>query len=694
MSQVRVSLAGVPLALRPGDTIAWSLTCGVHPFQSEFVLDRGQAEKILAAAGARGGPVALEFWHGEEHVKIEDLWILRSGPGDDPVNTLALLVSDNRWKWAGFAIVRTYNERRRSGEVRYVDGEVTPLQVRRRVPDVDYRRATLKDNGNDMWTPAAALEDVLGDVVGGDFAGFAWGALPTPALQDPLQDVFLRDQAPEALQRLLGAMPGTDLAPTLDGGVTTVNELDGSEVRAAESAGKILAGSGSWGVPDTGALIPNEVSVLVEQASEIRFDYEEGLASTPRESAGRENPILQNVAPVTDATLAVDGVTASAGEYRTIGQLLDAYEELADYPISVGVLDRTRLLRWTLSGMAGLLRIYVSGDPPGATDLKWARRLMALQDHFRRTFRILPQWRDKIGSLKASRVALVDAETGTLQRAPVYFDHVIRPTFLGLARADKQALGWSVTSWAADLANATVAPAEVEIVDEDLGIFRVEARPDLLGFGADIAMGTMSQIPDASAGSTYCLWNQVSLDNSWKLSVVLTVTQAVPCNRQRMRAEVVKLEEALKLLPASAIPPVKGRGEYVEVLCGDVTARYAWLDAERDAILNAFWSGSPPPEKLLTNYEEVRDAAVAQAARVIAPLLPRGRGRFKVSLNGKVVPTGNLKTVTHGVTWGGPGRDAVAWTELDMPGSTVSPSLLSLMPERTRRVLARLATVE
>ena len=686
------AIAGVDLCLRGGDTCLWALTAGVGPFQREVVLGRATAEKILERAGPRGGPVDVEIVWANDSVKVSGVWVLRNGPGDDPRNTLSLLLSDGRVWWPRRPVVREYNVRRRSGDMRLLDGEVTPLQVRRRVADVDYVRATLRDQKT-LWTAAQALVDVMSVVEPGGF-------VPGPVLlQDVVLDTRIRLPGPEALSVVLGLLPGTLPAPTLGGRFTSVNELDGSEVAAATALGDPT--SGSWGVPNTSAMIPKRGKVYFDREWEIRVDAEESgsLVTRPAVRPGREEPLAENVARVTDPTLTVNGESVQAGTWiPLLTRLLPALQAKNDAPPAAnGALDAARLRRHHLAGMSGLLRLFMAGNPPGAVDQLWARRLSEIQGSYRRVFRILPQWMDKVASVRATRVAVADPETGTRARADAFFDHTVKPSNLGLAAeaGGRHDLHWSVTSWAANLRDAKVAPAEVEILDEQLGVFRVDPVPDEFGFGAVVAPGTLVdpvRADPSSGAKTKLLWNQTSLADPWQLSVVLSMTQASPADRSRMHAEEVSLEQALALLPGAMAP--RANGPDYDLLCGDVTVKSAWRDEDRAQILEAFWTGKAQPLGLVVNLETVKAAAVAQLARAVAPLLPRGRGEFRVGLRGGVAPTGNLKVVTYGISVGQGGAGAVAWVQATMPGTTSSPSLMSLLPERVRRSLARVATIE
>ena len=721
MSQASCTLAGVSLQARQGEAHGWSLVAGVQPFVREFLVSASIADAIYARAlkvtypGAAGdnprttrprgtptwprGPVELVLAGGPgEPVTIKGLYVIARGPGDDPLNTESLLVADARWLWRTRVVVTRYNVARPTAERRWLDGELTPPEVARTEADLAFERATLKDLAR-PWTAREVLEDVLAYVAG--HGGARVGVTP---LQDVVQGLELFDQGDAAVQRALALVPG--ILPWVDaeGIVRTLSLYDGTEVAAFTRAQQGLTPgvlSGSWGVPDRSLALPPAVQVGFEREHEVRFDYSETSSSATRvrQQPGREEPTLELVVPQPDVTLALsDGKAVAMGTYlRFYDEWLPAVSALADYPATVGALTQDVILRWFLAGMSQPHLVY-SADVPGAASLLWSRRLSAVSQHWRQTFRLLPQWVDKIRSVEARRASIVSTETGARARSEAFCDYVVKPTFRGMAPKGQQELGRTVTGYAAQIKDCRPAPFLVDVVDPRVGLIRLTPRTDLVGLGEQVVPGSCSSFPSASAATNTALWHQVTLDAAWNLSVVLTVIPSVPNDTRRLWWETVTLADAVKALSgagasADRVTRVRGKpgnshkalGPVRYVLSGDTTARFAWRDEDATAIKESIWTGAPPPRDLLVNPTDVRDVAVAQAARVVAPLLPRGVGRVVVSLDKDALPTGNLLSVTHEV------RGALATTTLQAPAPGAdTPSVWSLLPERTRRIVARL----
>lgn len=701
-----VALGGVPLSLDLGEEHGWTITSGVQPFQAAFDLTRSRAEAIfergkVQLASADGttrtrdrppavGPLSFELRvPGKAPLEVRGLYVVATQPGAT-INRLGLLIVDQRWLWKRILLVRDYNRRRRAPEFRVLQGDVTPLQVAARAPDYYYARASLKD-GTRPWTAKEILEDVLEELCGP--GGYVFDDEPT--IQDTVEGLELKGEGDAELQRVLGYLPGMQVYPGPDGRIHVYNTLKNGEIAAATNAGVALWGTGNWVVVDRSLIRPARVHVYFGREIEVRYDYLEDEQGNLRSiTPGREPRDLENVLPSPDASLTLtSGRVVAMGTWITVQEALDAWAALPDYPDHAGPLDQARIRRFYMAGLTFLHHLFTMQVGTSEINQVWARRINALKEHWRRTFRVLPQWRDKVRSFRAYRVAIVDQENGTRARAEAYFDHVVKLGARGLtkfARGDD--LGWNTESWAEDLADAKVAPAEVQVVDEDNGIIHISPRLDLGGLATAIAPGTVEadEIPKANAGEATTLWTKVSLDDSWKLSLVVTCVQDVPNDLGRLHRETVTAEEAMALLPGAPAPGVCRGPDFETMVSEQVeTARWAWVDDQETALEEAFFDGKAPPLELMINPEIVRSLAKAQAARVMALSLDRGEGSFAVSLNPAVVPTGSLQQVTHKVSRPDE-RKVLTTTTLVMPPIVVQPSLSSLLPESHRRVVRRL----
>lgn len=696
-----VTLGGVELSLEVGQVHSWALTSGTQPHQAIFevtaararqILERGQAQFQSAGTGTRPrnqpapvGPLTLEIRApGRDPVVIQGLYVQASQPGGS-INTAAVLVADRRWLFRRVLIRRDYNIRRRTGEFRVLEGEVRPLQVATRAADVAYRPATLK--GDKPWKAREILEDVLTELCGQG----GWVIDEDLPFADTVEGLVLKDPGDEALQRVLGFLPGAAVYAGLDGRLHVYNALRNGEIAVATAAGRPLWNTGNWAVVDRSFLRPQRVHVYFGRELEVRYDYSDDNANATR-VRGREPRHLENVLPSPDATLTLaNGRVVALGTWITVDQALAAWRALEDFPPELTEhLSQAGIRRFYMAGLSFLHHLFSHQVGTSELNAVWAKRINALQDHWRRTFRLLPAWRDKIATLRAYRCAVVDEETGTRAAAQAYFDHVVKLGARGLTKFAKgNDLGWNTTSWAANLAEGKVAPADVEVLDEDNGIIRITPRLDLGGLAVAVAPGTVDVIPKATAGETTTLWAQCSLAASWDLAVVVTCSQAVPNDLGQMHRETVAARDAYALLPGVVEGVHRAPDADTLVSEGIETARWGWVDDQATALEETFFDGKPPPPALMVNPATVRALAQAQAARVHAALLDRGEGSFAVPLKAGVVPTGSLSQVIYKVARPDE-KSVVTTTTLVMPPIVVSPSITSLLPESVRRVVQKL----
>ena len=702
-TSMSATLGGIALNVPRGARIGWTMRTGTRPESRIFVSTSSRAQDILARAqtqfksdqrdrmrtsGVSKGPLTLEIKApGFRTLVYRGLFVISTQPGDS-VRTLGLLVADRRFFWNRVWVERRYNIRRRTGERRLLEGEVTPLEVATNTADFGFERATL--NEGVKWSAFEVLEDVLTELCGRD--GFkiqpgVFGSL----LANDINDLTISDSGENALSRALAHLPGLAVFMDTDGKATVINTLDGSELQAVKAAGAPIEGSGTWEKVDRRLARPRLVHTGLQRESELRVDFEEGRRATV--VPGEEPLDMVNVIPVPEITLKLtNGNTVAQGTWVQIDDYLDAIALLNDFPPGkLGKLTQALIRKHYLSGFAILYNIYVAIE--GTANPVWARRLSAIKEHWRRTYRFRPQWRDKIRTLRAYRVAIMDQETGTRGRAEAFHDYIVKPSEKTLAKLKGQNfdMGYQVQGHADNLKNAKRAPTEVQVIDNDNLIIRITPRVDSWGVTAAIAPGNIQgSFPKTTAGDARILWNDpnTGLSPNFKLSIVLTATQAVPNSTDALHFEKVGPSEAADRLPSiPTIGPSSGPDWYTKIRAGRETARFAWRDEDSAAIKDAFFKGLAPPQSLMINPDRVRDLAAARAAQIYALLLDRVEGSFSVSILATAKPTGSLAQVTHEVV--SSGDDWVAATRFDLPPITVPPDIWALLPESTRAVLQK-----
>ena len=709
MAEIKqVSIGGIDIALRPSDTLQWALSAGVKPFQSTIITTTARARAIMTRAKTQlrsldttrtrktfkdSGPLVLRVSEpGRKPLVVTNLYAIQFQVLDE--NRAGVTLVDRRWLWSREHIVRDYNVRRTSGDFRLVGSKMAKIQVKDSLPDFIYRRMTLKEGV--PYTAKDVLEDLLTQLVGK--SGFRIG---TFSIFRDIVDLSIDDSGTAAMQRVLGYIPGAQIFVDLDGKVVVYNSLDGSEGAMIARAGPPIPGSGLVQLVDKSPIRPKNVISLFDLEPEIRFNYTELDSSTTRTTPvpGKEARTLQNVIPVTDPTLTLNGKTVARNTWLPIEDWLSAVEGLADYPggasgksaaKTLGALNQTLIRKHYLSGFQHLRNKYVLSQL-GLPDPLWSLRLDAVQTYWRGAFRVLPQWMDKIFSIVAVRASILDQENGTRGKAEAYFDYTVRPSHRTLAKksTDKDDAGWTIPGYKDDLSatDARPGPADVVVLDPSQGIFQLVYRVDPWGDGVKIAPGGLvGPVPTEGAGFNALVWNstKVKLKASWKMAVVLTVRLATPNNQSRLHAESVSLAQALKLIPGRKNSgAARGPDWKIRVHPGIQTARAGWLDSRATDIEAAVFSDKAFPKDLLVNRDHLRSIAEANAARVQALMMDRHEGKQTVSLNANVKPTGSLAQVTHVIS------GSRSFTHLSLPAITTPPDIYALLPDSTRKHLQR-----
>lgn len=729
-----VSLGGVKLSLRQGESHSWTIRAGTKPVQRTFVMSTHRAELVLkrartqfrslGAAGASNvrqvegkvGPLVLEMHPpGYRPLIVKGLYVVSAAPVDE--NRTGVVVVDRRWLWARMHVLRDYNLRRFAGNFRLVGNALSPIQVKDTQPDFIFRRVTL--NNGIPWTAKEVLKDVLTQLVGP--GQFRIGRL---TLFRDIHDMTIDDMGTSAMMRVLAYLPGAQIFVDVNGKVIVYNSLGGAEGSQLNLAGPPHRGptgdAKEVRLVDLSLVRPRKVISLFTIEPEIRFDYTErdtsGAAAAVtrgREAPLREPRVLENVIPVVDpgervlggalTLFIVNGKSVARNTWLPINDWLEAINDIGDFPggpkgrkvakASLGPLSQRLIRKHYLSGFQWLRASYVLADL-GLADPIWQLRLDAVQQYWRSAFRLLPQWRDKIKSIKAIRASIVDQENGTRGKAEAFFDYTSRPSRRNFARTSKNnpAASWTSPGFPngfGDISKAAPGPADVVILEAESGTFQLVYRVDPWGDNTLIAPGRLAPgaAPVQSTGDAFLAWNstKVVLEQAWQMSVILTVELAAPNNQSRLHAHEVTISRALALLPSGGIKSRKALGPdwVMRVGSGIQTARFAWLDASAGAIEEAVFTNKPFPRELLLNRSHIKAIAEANAARVQALLMDRHQGEQIVSFNPRLRPAGSLAQVNHVVMMD------QAVTHMILPAIAIAPDLLALLPDSTRKLLQR-----
>jgi len=428
-----------------------------------------------------------------------------------------------------------------------------------------------------------------------------------------LQNVTLRDQGDVALSRLLSYIPGADIYINADGKAVVYDATDLDQV---ENYFRTLPPS-TWSGDraawiDRKAIRPSKVVVHYQREVETVFEFDDDLGGTSA-SPSRDAPFVENVIPTVDPETTIEeydpvadqvvGKVVPPGTWVRFDKWLSAMDD--DRP--------SGSLPWTFETIK---RHWLKGDLDGVLgargldfdeDANVSMRVQALKQHFRQTFRINRRYMERVRDLRAVRVALLDPVTGARAPAAAWGQACVIPTTKGkymAARKDTNKAGvfrnvdYIAPSKVGDtnLIDTAPGPARVNIVDKDIGVFRIEwlASPygDVESFvpchlvGASgspmVITRDLSQQDGAPTGAGMVVeggTNGIFLRDTVELKAMLTIVPAAPNNERQFHRVEVEAGD-VKDLFTSEFRIQAGKGPTLEVFTppGEATARFAWKD--------------------------------------------------------------------------------------------------------------------
>jgi len=721
----RATLNGLP-CLDSGP-VRWPLRPGVEPVTAQFDMTPDDAEGVLGAP-----EVMLNVTGPRESFSVHRLSVLSEVSSGNPA-IRTVMVTDQRWWWRYRYIRRGYNIRRLIGVRRLKDPQTLEIQP---VPDdVTFAPWSLypPDDGQRKWLAGEVLRDVLAHVLPSgrsvpDTSGFD---------EIPIEDLKIDDSGDGAVRRVLDFLVGAAITVGLDGEARLYSRLSGRE---AELAGRIpdeIEDGGHLRMVSRRFLRPSKITVLFTREHELRFDFEETASKTSTAGLPAGERVMDNVLPVSDFELELSsGKTVAQGTWITFVQALNAW---GDVPI-LGALDLPKIQEamvpfidlWSGVRLAGML------VPPDEY-ADWAGRIGAIQQHYRQTFRIRRQWMDRIRSLRAYRVALLDVETGTRGPAVAYTNFAYLSSNRSLWADFAAGVGLNyATNIRRYPVNGVIgrrdapAPCRVSIVDGDEGVIRLDFLGDAFGVHTQ-AFPSMIELQGSTLGADgypkdhphadlkrarfgeSVAFNAIArgskrpkLTGSHKAAVILTAIAGSPNTNDQLFGVEIRPDEVAAILPPGNRAGISDRdclGPPMEIRIAPSieTARIPWLDNQSEVIETAFGvRPGPKPDlsDLVLNLEgasgpeiggaSLRSVAIAAAARVYGSMADRLEGAATFDLAPNIGLDGWIQEVSHELTVNGE-----TFTLVTLPqGETAPVSLFALMDNGTRATLLKLASPE
>ncbi len=739
-----VRIGDVPIAANTGGV--WKFTTGVTPYQTVFQFHVSQKERIDAMLGRF---VAMDIQNTRNLVSIRDVTILYEVPTDS-IHRVAYVVADKRWKWKYKLIARDYNMTRKSGDRSIISGRAVQVPAESvNVRDkYDFKEYSLNDG--QKWTPREIIEDIMEQLEGDEGTQTVQAGTATFELKDfivesfsitrnddeglPVQNLTIRDNGDAALNRAIGLIPGVSVWVNQNGKTIV---FDGSNIDAADQRFKELlphTKDGDDGVfVDRKAVRPSKVAVYFQREVECLFDYSDDFSggSTTQEITFKDQPYLDNVIKVPDVGTRItdyDPLTGGTVERTVaIGTWMVFKDALAAWD-----KDRPQgSLPWTFDTIK---KHWLKGDLEGALgargldlddDANIANRVAAIKQHFRQTFRVNQRYMQRIRTLQAVRVAVLDPVTGMRAPSTVWGQGCVVPNskgkmIAGRRDAAKALVYRNIDNYPYDknVKDVSPGPRSVRIVDRDQGVFRLDwifppsgtvesYVPCHLISGSDIFspkvprrdLGLQDDQPMGPSMKLEGGTNGIFLRPTLKLKVMLTLSPASPNSKAQMERIEIEPSEAQGIF-TSDYHIENGSGPTLELFIPptESTARWGWLDDEEATAAvqtllglkeesegQAGEDDDPMQGLEFVNEErEVKPLARAAAAQALVAWADGRQGRVTTDFGKSFILNGNMKGAAIAIAGHPSGKLANVY---DFPGQAPPISRYALLPESTRQLV-------
>lgn len=729
-----ITFGGVKLAAT--GALGWRFTTGTRPNVATFQCYRLDWDANLRQKIGQEFELVIQDSRGQE-VRIKRLTLLHEVPSSGP-NLRSFAVADLRWRWQYPLICRDYNVPKKTGDRTAVEN--TPFPGFVTIDQYDYKGYSL-DGGDTVWTAEAALRDVL-EQLRDEGETFAYSIDSFPIIEQSgvardfvLQNAVLRDQGDVALARLMAYIPGATLWVDAEG---TVRIIDGADLSDAEAYFRSLPGA-TWDgeravMVERKAIRPPRVVVHYQREVEVLLEYSDDYGGTVSQPSF-SRPYIENVIQTVDDSTTVSEYdpilkqtitkTVPPGTWVNFRSWLSAMDD--DRPANSGP--------WTFDTIK---KHWVAGDLDGALgaggldyddSANVSMRVQAIKQHFRQSFRINRRLMDRTRNLENVSAQLLDAYTGARAPSRVWGQATIIPSTKGkmvIGRKDPaRAFVYRAVDYYAPTQGAfsgrTIeaphGPTRVNIVDRDLGIFRLDwvlspygteqaFIPSLMqdeDGDYNVPQLNLEKQDDEPMGAGFKIesgTNSIFLADSMQYRVLLTFTPGAPNNKLQFHRETVEAGDVDAFTAGDwRIGSGEGPELHVFVTPSEATARFAWQDDttaaatvgslfgidEDDPVL-AGYAGDELPGYVLTNQErELRSHSRAVAAEAYAAFADSIQGRVATVIpdNG-VRLSGNMSGATVAAA-AAPSGKVMAMHEF--PGIQKPISRLALMDEGARQVV-------
>lgn len=676
--------------------VGWRFVTGVEPNVQAFEMEAKEAAKLLDS----GGEVTLVI-QDQATERIEKLFVIGEGPSSAPYSR-TVLVADLRWKWSRAHVYGRYNIRRRTGTKTLLNEGL--VELAQTADDFQFHPASIK-GGLTKFTPVEVVSDVLNQLCA---PGKFEYTVETNTDKLEVNDLEIDDPGPDGMAIALRHLPGSSLWVDKTGRVIIQNAVALRESGVLASTGDEVMGGGHVSKVSYKYTRPSQINIYFTREQEIRVDSTSGGATH-----ASENRLMVNVVMITDPEVTVGGLRMANGSWCPFDSIFSYWNSTREFGTALtwshGVIQAAFF-------EGKLYSVFLPGFGNDNPQPLAAGRIAATQHHYRTTFQINRRLRDRLWTIMPTRAAILDVTTGKRGRAQAFTDYCVRPSARHIdPDPAKQQFFKNVRGYAAAIADATVSPAVVDVLDDEAGIIHLDYTVDRYGAVWQIYPSLLVNVPTANMGDNKprglnvksALGEVPALADEHNVSVILTGVPAYPNSLGQFYKIEVKPGDVLDKVPGLVIDPSNGPIWDIHIGGGKVTARMAWMDQYSGTIERSIGIGLPDPaslntpearaaadeqakndaanlELLLVNKDDLTSVAHAVAATIWSKLSDRWIGCKTVRMDPNVSIKGAVDSYEHVLD-----TDGTVLTRILLPEFLKDRDPMSLLSESARRMIFR-----
>lgn len=563
----KLTISGVPVMEQH---FVWKKTPGTFPYITTIFVPKGDLNEQI-----RGlyNPVTIELVctgglnlaTEEAKIKIENVYLLQEYEADN--YTSAWQIADSRWAWRGKILTCSYNKTRLKNSSTGVVPEVItdPAQFRAqydRFKEGRYLPWSVKGDGS-TYTVGEILDIELSKAANtGNLLYKPNDDITKGAGGYILENVEYEGESLDAAIMDLLTQSRLSLSVDLQGFayLYSIDFLDDRQASTQSFIQDFVAqgqtmprtGPGILYKNDLKRVRPQYINVLFEKKFEVRVvgsdplprneKREKVLTAIPnvfteQNISDRFVITAENVIPVMRATFSeINQKTWQPGEYAPMQEFLSEINLVDGNPNTIyrtGTADKYVRDLWFSGQMEQQFAQRLAVQTGGFLEQNYIYAYTLTQlvrQHYRQTYQISPIYLDQMLYWEAQRAAVVDNFSHYSPPSPLWANCCIVP-MSKTPSVIKGTAAWRVMAYNLEIKKndplrATYTPGTIGVVNEQLGIFRVNYAQDINLRVAQIIPSSVDRLPSVSPADIDKTWETANLSQEHTMETLITVVWA------------------------------------------------------------------------------------------------------------------------------------------------------------------------